>query len=143
MNKKQCFKCKIWKDIELFYKHAKMADGHLGKCKSCTKKDVHNRYYDPKNIYKIKEYERKRFKDPKRKEKVLEYQKKRRITYKGKNKARQAVCRAIKSGKLIKKPCEICSDPNSQAHHEDYRKYYKVRWLCPKHHRGIHKLHKK
>jgi len=36
---KVCFKCKKEKTIDNFYKHPKMTDGFLGKCKECTKKD--------------------------------------------------------------------------------------------------------
>lgn len=43
MTRKVCFKCRVEKAIDDFYKHPKMADGHLGKCKECTKLDVSNR----------------------------------------------------------------------------------------------------
>ena len=52
MKKKKCFKCGIEKSINNFYKHDAMSDGHLGKCKDCTKIDVSKRralnkeYYD-------------------------------------------------------------------------------------------------
>jgi hypothetical protein len=38
---KVCFKCKVEQPIECFYRHPRMTDGHLGKCKACTKNDVH------------------------------------------------------------------------------------------------------
>ena len=36
---KKCFKCGVEKPLTEFYVHPKMGDGHLGKCKDCTKKD--------------------------------------------------------------------------------------------------------
>jgi hypothetical protein len=36
---KVCFKCEKNKLLTDYYKHKQMADGHLNKCKSCTKKD--------------------------------------------------------------------------------------------------------
>jgi hypothetical protein len=43
MSTKICFKCNEEKELSEYYKHKKMVDGHLNKCKSCTKKDTKDR----------------------------------------------------------------------------------------------------
>ena len=45
----------------------------------------------------------------------------------------------LRRGKIIKQPCEICGNPNSEKHHDDYSKPAEVRWLCRKHHLEHHK----
>lgn len=53
--------------------------------------------------------------------------------------ARLAVFNAIKSGDLIKLPCEVCGEKKSEGHHEDYNKPLEVIWLCREHHIELHK----
>lgn len=48
---------------------------------------------------------------------------------------------AIKKGKLIRQPCEVCGDLKSEAHHDDYSKPLIVRWLCKDHHEEWHTNH--
>ncbi len=40
---KTCFKCNKEKPLSDYYKHKKMGDGHLGKCKDCTKRYTRER----------------------------------------------------------------------------------------------------
>ena len=49
--------------------------------------------------------------------------------------------RYIKSGILIKQPCEVCGVMEKvEAHHDDYTKPMDVRWLCRSHHAEHHRL---
>ncbi len=46
--------------------------------------------------------------------------------------------KAIKRGRLVKTPCEVCEDKRVEAHHEDYTKVLEVRWLCRPCHMEAH-----
>lgn len=46
------------------------------------------------------------------------------------------VATAIRSGRLVRQPCEICGARRVEAHHPDYRKPLAVEWLCYRHHRA-------
>lgn len=45
---------------------------------------------------------------------------------------------ALRDGRLIRQPCEVCGE-RAQAHHDDYGKPLDVRWLCPTHHSEWHR----
>jgi hypothetical protein len=51
-----------------------------------------------------------------------------------KKNCREATHRLLKSGKLLKGNCEICSFKDVEAHHDDYNDPFNVKWLCKKHH---------
>ena len=57
---KQCFKCNVVKPLTEFYKHTKMPDGYVNKCKECNIKDVKGNYIDNKSKEGFIEKERKR-----------------------------------------------------------------------------------
>lgn len=53
--------------------------------------------------------------------------------------ARKAALAALKAGKLVRQPCEVCGTTEDvQAHHDDYSKPLVVRWLCRPDHRAHH-----
>lgn len=58
-----------------------------------------------------------------------------RNTHPGATAAHGAVQSAIKTGRLVRQPCEVCGKQRTYAHHDDYSKLLEVRWLCPFHHR--------
>lgn len=53
--------------------------------------------------------------------------------------AHKAVENAVKAGRLTKQPCERCGAAQVHAHHDDYSQRLNVRWLCPKHHKEVHR----
>ncbi len=153
MNKK-CFKCGLHKPLEDFYKHPRMYDGHLNKCKECAKKDVKSHRID--NLDKVRQYDRDRSMLPHRVKARQEYYDKNRDNseykkimldsnrnYRSRNKqkyrATGIVNSAIHNGKLKQLPCEKCGDLKSQGHHEDYSQPLDVIWLCSRHHTARHK----
>jgi hypothetical protein len=57
----------------------------------------------------------------------------------GRRRVKDAVKDAIRKGVLVKQSCEMCGAVDVHAHHDDYRKPLNVRWLCPSHHRYVHR----
>lgn len=134
---KECFKCKSVKPLSEFYKHSRMADGHLNKCKECTKSDVGK--HRNENIEKIREYDRERGKLSHRIKLATEITRAWRAEDRQRAAAHSAVSRAIRTGKLTREPCIRCGAEKTQAHHEDYDKPLVVMWLCSPCHKKRHK----
>lgn len=140
---KICISCDQPKPLTEFYKHPQMADGYLGKCKDCQKKNT--KEARERNPEHYKKYDQERAGTDKRKRAVARYHathkplvneiKKRWIQRNPeKRKAHHAVSNAIRDGKLKRQLCEVCGK-KAQAHHDDYSKPLQVRWLCTHHHK--------
>jgi hypothetical protein len=139
---KTCFKCKRELDTNEFYRHPKMADGLLGKCKDCTKSDV--RENREGKIEKYRDYDAMRYyRDHEKRKEVAgrwgksnpELARKHKAAYRdrnpGKTEARTALGNAVRDGKVCRLPCEKCGSTHRvHGHHEDYSRPLDVVWLC-------------
>lgn len=131
---KLCRTCNETRSKSEFGNRKASIDGLSPKCKECQKS-----------------YDKARLRDPKRMKMRRDYQK----TESGKS-AHSAACKrwvdknlikravhvitgnAIRSGALVKGPCEVCGSKVVNAHHDDYRYPVLVRWLCDIHHNEWH-----
>ena len=134
---KECFKCKTVKPLSDFYKHSRMADGHVNKCKECNKNDVTE--HRNKNLEKIREYDRARGKESKRIKATTEITRAWRAEDSRRLVAHSQVAKAIRNGTLVRQPCVRCAEAKSIAHHEDYDHPLVVMWLCQACHKQRHK----
>jgi hypothetical protein len=133
---KRCFKCQCEKSIDDFYRHARMRDGHLNKCKACTKADAlkHRQLH----LEQVRQYDRMRAIQPHRIALNVAVTAKWRAADPRRTAAHNAVARAIKSGALSRQPCAACGSTKVVAHHPDYDKPLAVEWLCQAHHKQAH-----
>lgn len=137
---KTCFKCGEEKSTADFYRHPRMGDGLLGKCKECTKSDVRSNRAANSDYYR--EYDIERAKTDHRKAFLAESLKRIRQRWPEKNRARGLVSKAIRSGKISALPCWVCGSEQSEAHHPDYSMPLDVVWLCREHHKQLHAMTK-
>jgi len=161
---KPCSKCLVVKPIESFNRDKTHADGLASVCRECrilAKKQAWVSRSSLLTPEQIAEDNKKRGEATKRWIKknpqiAAKYKKLYRsrhpeakirhfYAHKAKNpekvKARAIAMAAIRSGKIVRLPCEVCGNPKSESHHDDYSKPLDVRFLCLKHHREFHKLH--
>ena len=137
IHSKTCFKCKNTLPLSEFYKHPKMGDGYLGKCKVCTKKDSTERR--ERKIDEVREYDRERAKNSERRRYAAEINKRWRSEDQKRCRSHSAVATAVRNGTLIRVPCCICGSEKSVAHHESYDKPLDVVFYCQPHHKERHK----
>lgn len=152
---KVCRTCNLEKELGDFYKHSKMADGHLNKCIQCVKERV--KTHRVLNRDKIIAEAKKRANEPNRIASRKKYQqsekgklahKKAMISYKERYPMKRAshiiVGNALRNGKLVKHDsCSECgSSTKIEGHHDDYTKPLELRWLCEKCHKEWHKHNK-
>jgi hypothetical protein len=135
---KRCFKCEQEKPLAEFYRHPRMGDGRLGKCKSCACADVRANRARRADYYRA--YDRDRY-TPNRESRMASARF--RVTNRGTPEMRRsavhALNRAIRDGKLEKAPCAECGKRSPvEAHHRDYAKPLDVVWLCITHHEDQH-----
>lgn len=140
METKICFKCNRELPVTEFYKHSRMADGYLGKCKHCTRADTQKRYEliiaTPEGL----ESERKRGRE-----------KYKRLNYKDKHKPSYEQKKAIMERHKEKYPEKVSAKSASyhidcpdgmERHHWSYNKdhYKDVLFLTTEDHSTAHRF---
>lgn len=138
---KSCFKCGENKQLSAFYKHEGMLDGHLNKCKECSKKDV--RKNRRSNIDYYMEYDKQKYLKKPDKQRRSSYQLERNKISPNKKRATSAINNAVRDRKMFRpNVCEFCGKLcKPHAHHSSYSEdmFLLVTWLCASCHLTLHK----
>lgn len=137
---KTCFKCDRTLPLTEFYRHPRMADGHVGKCKACARADVSAYAQENPDVIRKRKLDYSRTEAGKA---VLRRSyAKRKVKHPDRLKVNGIVGNAMKLGKLTPLPCFVCGAAKTEGHHADYSRPLDVVWLCKKHHVEVHQLAK-
>ncbi len=131
---KLCRTCDTIKNKVEFGNRKASPDGLSPKCKLCQKKYDSARLKDPKRMKMRRDYQKTDNGKLAHSKACRKWVKKNEI----KRAAHIIVGNSIKSGVLVKKPCEVCGEDIVNAHHDDYAHPLSVRWLCDVHHNEWH-----
>lgn len=131
---KTCNKCGETKPLAEFHKRLTSKDGHRGHCKGCQKV-IAKSWCEANKERKAAAEKAWRKANP---DAVKTHRERKKERWPDKITARKAVSDAIRSGTLVRQPCEVCGSTEVHGHHDDYRQPLVVRWLCPVHHTEHH-----
>lgn len=141
-----CKACNARKELSAFHKAGHGVFGHRTTCADCSNAHHRNKRENPKYLameYRthVEWYYDRGGKAVMRKNTKLH---RNRTGYPGysdptKHHARSLTRAAIRSGKIVRLPCERCGHSQAEAHHDDYGKPHEVRFLCNACHRKEHK----
>lgn len=130
METKVCFKCGRELPLSSFYKHPRMGDGHLNKCKDCTKADV-SRDYD-RNIQNPEWVE---------KERARGREKYHRLDYVSRKSERTKMKELkFKCMKDIRRDILSQLSEDKELHHWDYKQRYNLIVLNKRLHHRLHSV---
>ena len=129
---RKCVSCGVEKSESCFCRNINSRNGINSICRECKKKYDRERYLSKRGF--ILEQTRRYRRTVNGRISAARIALRQRNRFPEKYKARYIVKNAVTSGRLEKKPCEVCGNLKVEAHHEDYSKPLKVMWLCKKHH---------
>ena len=135
---KKCSGCKAEKELMEFGKNQSRKDGLHSDCKECRR----DYWQSEGGKETCRKASQKYHQTERGKEHSRIIDRRRKLLHPEKVKARNAVHKAIQSGRLIRPPiCESCFEECLvEGHHESYEKekWLDVDWMCIKCHREYH-----